>query len=142
MRLGDIVCKISEDLIDIGEEEIEIYDLDVRNLDLSHLKPKVQELVRKTIDQNKQAFAENSDVIGSIPTELYQAEIKLQPGKYSFINNYRKNPKESKVLSQLEHRLLRAGVLEKCDQLPRNRSVNMVVKKPNSGPRLTLKSAR
>ena len=101
-------------------EQIEKYDLNPDNLDLTHLPPKIQELVREAIRQHKDAFAEDRDVISSVPTELYQAEVKLQTGKYSFVNNYRKSPKESKILGQLEDKYLRTGVLEKCEKLPKN----------------------
>ena len=110
--LADILCKISEENIDLedGDDEIQNYDLNPNNLDLSHLDKNIQEKVRKMISDNLGAFAKHSEHIGCVPYDLFHTKIDLEEGKYAWTGLYKRNPKESKILDKMEKKMLRMGV--------------------------------
>ena len=129
---GDILCKVSEDKIDIyeGDDKIEVYDIDPKNLDLNHLTPDIQEKVRKVILENIEAFAKNGEQLGQVPYHLFNAKIPTREDKFAWSGVYKRNPKESQILDKLEKKMLRMGVFGLNTYLPRNRACNMVVLKP------------
>ena len=132
---------VQNEIEDIGSEEIEIYDLDPENLKLDHLPKNIQNMVKKLLTDNIKVFATTSDSIGKVPYDLHHSTIEILPDKMAYTPNYKKNPKERKILKILEEKLVRIGVLLENDRLPPNRSPNLVVKKPHTD-KLTVSTAR
>ena len=138
MRVAENEIQVTDDMDDF---EIEIYDLDPEKIDLSYLGIEDQKKVRKVIAENQRAFKKNSEEVGKVPPHLYEAEIHIEEGKYAFRHDYRRNPREEKILEKLEKRFVRQGILSPNDQIPVFRSINMVIKKPGAQV-LSLKTAR
>ena len=144
-HIYDMVLKVDEKEIivtdDLEDWETEIYNLNPKDIDLNHLNETDQEKVRKVISDNISAFKKTSEDLGCVPAELFEAKIHVEPNKYIYKHDYRRNPREEKIMAKMEERLIRQGVMAPNTETPLFRSVNMIIKKPHAKV-LTLGTAR
>ena len=142
---GDIALRISEELIDVNESDLDDivhYNLNANDIILDETLPeKAQLQTRQLVTKHLNIFAKTSDSVGKVPYDKFHVSLQLEPNKVAWTAKYRRNLKESKILSKLEARMERVGLFAKNEHCPMHMSVNMVVLKPGQ-PRLNIQSAR
>ena len=142
----DIILKHNENIAiaspveELKDKIPEIQNKDIeeqlKELDLSHLNAYQKDQIKNVIRDNIKAFSTKKDPLGLIKGAVH--EIITEPGKVSYVNQYRQPQCVRKQIEELADDLLARGIVRHCSS-PWNSPILLVTKKMvQQGSRSTL----